>query len=181
MRQTHNPRRSRGRSNRKHNVPHKHQSFESNGPDVRIRGNAHQVYEKYLALARDASSAGDRVSAEGYYQHAEHYFRILSDSTDPQSAQRQQQRGRENGRDRQPREETAADGNGAAAKINGSEGPTPEAGPAQVEVAEETPVAEQKRAPKAKSAAKAKSATKEEREPDEKTASKADGEQPASA
>ncbi|MDJ0946779.1 MAG: DUF4167 domain-containing protein [Kiloniellales bacterium] len=104
MRQAHNARRSRGRSNRKHNVPLKHQSFESNGPDVRIRGNAHQVYEKYLAMARDATSTGDRISAEGYYQHAEHYFRIMNDSTDPQSAQRpqqQQQRQRENGHDRQ--------------------------------------------------------------------------------
>ena len=102
MRQAHNARRSRGRSNRKHNVPLKHQSFESNGPDVRIRGNAHQVYEKYLAMARDAHSTGDRISAEGYYQHAEHYFRIMNDSTDPQSGSRpQQQRPRENGHDRQ--------------------------------------------------------------------------------
>lgn len=59
------------------------QSFDSNGPDVRVRGNANQVYEKYLALARDASSAGDRVIAESYYQHAEHYYRIMSESTDP--------------------------------------------------------------------------------------------------
>ena len=185
MRQTHNPRRSRGRSNRKHNVPHKHQSFESNGPDVRIRGNAHQVYEKYLALARDANAAGDRVSAEGYYQHAEHYFRILSDSTDPQSAQRQQQqqqqRGRENGRDRQPREETAADGNGAATQINGSQGPVAEIESAPVEAAEVPPAAEPKRASKAKSAGKGKSAPKEERDSEEKTAAQADGEQPASA
>ncbi len=162
-------------------MPHKHQSFESNGPDVRIRGNAHQVYEKYLALARDANASGDRVSAEGYYQHAEHYFRILSDSTDPQSAQRQQQRGRENGRDRQPRDESTADGNGAAAQMNGSQGPVPEAEPGQVEVVEEKPAAQQKRAPKGKSASKAKSASKEEREPEEKAASQADGEQPASA
>ena len=110
MRQAHNARRSRGRSNRKHNVPLKHQNFESNGPDVRIRGNAHQVYEKYLAMARDANSSGDRISAEGYYQHAEHYFRIMNDSTDPQNAarqqqqQQQQQRGRENGHDRQARD-----------------------------------------------------------------------------
>jgi len=45
---------------------------------VRIRGNAFQVHEKYLALARDAAGAGDRVAAENYYQHAEHYFRIYS-------------------------------------------------------------------------------------------------------
>lgn len=45
---------------------------------MRIRGNAFQVHEKYLGLARDAASAGDRVAAENYYQHAEHYFRIYS-------------------------------------------------------------------------------------------------------
>jgi hypothetical protein len=44
---------------------------------MRVRGNAWQVYEKYQALARDAQSAGDRVAAENYLQHAEHYFRII--------------------------------------------------------------------------------------------------------
>ena len=51
-------------------------SFESNGPDVKIRGSAQQVQEKYLTLAHDASSSGDWVSAEAYYQYAEHYHRI---------------------------------------------------------------------------------------------------------
>lgn len=51
--------------------------FDSNGPDVRLRGTAQQLFEKYLQLGRDATSAGDRVAAEGYFQHAEHYFRIL--------------------------------------------------------------------------------------------------------
>ncbi|MCG8593041.1 MAG: DUF4167 domain-containing protein [Kiloniellales bacterium] len=123
MRQAHNARRSRGRSNRKHNVPLKHQSFESNGPDVRIRGNAHQVYEKYLAMARDAQSTGDRISAEGYYQHAEHYFRIMNDSTDPQGGQRQQQqRQRENGHDRQGQDgDQRADGVEPAKAADGTE------------------------------------------------------------
>ncbi len=52
--------------------------FDSNGPDVRIRGTAHQVCEKYLTLAKDASSAGDRVLAESYMQHAEHYQRTIN-------------------------------------------------------------------------------------------------------
>ena len=52
--------------------------FDSNGPDGRIRGNAHQVMERYLALARDASSQDDRVMAENCYQHAEHYLRLLN-------------------------------------------------------------------------------------------------------
>jgi hypothetical protein len=55
----------------------RHQTFDSNGPDVRVRGNAWQVYEKYQSLARDATSAGDRVLAENYQQHAEHYYRII--------------------------------------------------------------------------------------------------------
>jgi hypothetical protein len=58
-----------------HNV---NRAFDSNGPDnVKIRGHAQHVYEKYQQLARDASSGGDRVLAENYLQHAEHYFRIL--------------------------------------------------------------------------------------------------------
>ena len=55
----------------------RHQSFDSNCGDLRVRGNAWQVHEKYQALARDASSGGDRVLAENYLQHAEHYFRII--------------------------------------------------------------------------------------------------------
>ncbi|MCY4034863.1 MAG: DUF4167 domain-containing protein [Hyphomicrobiales bacterium] len=52
--------------------------FESNGPDVKIRGTAMQVHDKYLTLARDAQSSGDRVAAEGYFQYAEHYQRLIS-------------------------------------------------------------------------------------------------------
>ena len=63
---------------RKHHLPLRLQTFDSNGPDVRIRGNAYQVHEKYLQLARDAQSAGDRVAAENYFQHAEHYYRIIA-------------------------------------------------------------------------------------------------------
>jgi hypothetical protein len=58
--------------------PHRQQNFDSNGPGVKIRGNAYQVFERYMALAREAQSAGDRIAAENLYQHAEHYFRIMS-------------------------------------------------------------------------------------------------------
>jgi hypothetical protein len=54
------------------------QVFDSNGPDVRIRGTAYQICEKYAALAKDAASSGDRILAESYLQHAEHYQRIIS-------------------------------------------------------------------------------------------------------
>src|SRR5947209_10705363 len=52
--------------------------YESNGPEVKIRGTAHHVAEKYLQLARDASASGDYVTAENHHQHAEHYFRLIA-------------------------------------------------------------------------------------------------------
>src|SRR5215469_15400634 len=58
------------------------QIFDSNGPSTRVRGTAHQIFERYLALAREAGTGGDRVAAESYYQHAEHYFRINNASRD---------------------------------------------------------------------------------------------------
>jgi len=69
-------RRSRGRNNRKGPNPLT-RSFESNGPDVKIRGTASHVADKYMTLARDAQASGDPVSAENYLQHAEHYNRIV--------------------------------------------------------------------------------------------------------
>jgi hypothetical protein len=65
--------------------------YESNGPDVKVRGTAQTVADKYLQLARDAHSAGDTVMAEGYFQHAEHYLRILA-AAQPQSQQNEPQR-----------------------------------------------------------------------------------------
>lgn len=59
-------------------MPHRIQSFESNGPNVKIRGNAYQVFERYVALAREATASGDRIAAENFFQHAEHYFRIMN-------------------------------------------------------------------------------------------------------
>jgi hypothetical protein len=51
--------------------------YESNGPDVKVRGNAQTIADKYLQLGRDAQSSGDIVMAESYFQHAEHYLRIV--------------------------------------------------------------------------------------------------------
>jgi hypothetical protein len=65
-------------------------AYESNGPDVKIRGTAHHIAEKYLQLARDAQSSGDTVAAESYLQHAEHYFRLIAAA---QQAQQQAQFG----------------------------------------------------------------------------------------
>ncbi|HVJ53979.1 MAG TPA: DUF4167 domain-containing protein [Aliidongia sp.] len=85
------PKRSRGRNNNMNNpqhnngrprIPHRSQTFDSNGPGIKIRGNAYQVFERYVALAREAVSSGDRVAAENFYQHAEHYFRIMNANGD---------------------------------------------------------------------------------------------------
>ena len=65
--------------------------FDSNGPEIRIRGTAQQLFEKYLQLGRDATSSGDRVMAEAFFQHAEHYFRILN------AMNQAQQQGQPNG------------------------------------------------------------------------------------
>ena len=92
MRQGQQHRRGRSRNNNNgggnHNQGHSNnnnrkgqnpltRSFESNGPDVKIRGTPAHVAEKYVALARDAQSSGDPVLAENYLQHAEHYYRII--------------------------------------------------------------------------------------------------------
>ena len=68
--------RMRGRNRRGHNPLTR--VYESNGPDVKIRGTAHHVADKYMQLARDAQTSGDPVAAEGYFQHAEHYFRLIA-------------------------------------------------------------------------------------------------------
>ena len=72
-----NTNRQRSRNGGRKHVNPLSRNFESNGPDVKVRGNAAHVAEKYLQLARDAQSSGDSVMAENYLQHAEHYFRVL--------------------------------------------------------------------------------------------------------
>jgi hypothetical protein len=80
--QHHHNKRMRGRNNQQHNNRRNQNPltrvYESNGPDVKIRGTANHVAEKYLQLARDSQSSGDPVSAENYFQHAEHYFRLIA-------------------------------------------------------------------------------------------------------
>ncbi len=113
-----NVKRMRGRNHRGGGggVPIRHQSgnvplnrnhvFDSNGPDLRIRGTSQQLFEKYLQLGRDAMSSADRVMAESYFQHAEHYFRILNAMN--QAAQLQ---GQTNGAGPQRRPPYERDGN----------------------------------------------------------------------
>src|SRR5438067_11710844 len=85
MRNGQNKQRMRNRNNNNNNNNHNRRGqnpmtrvYESNGPDIKIRGTASHVAEKYLQLARDAQSSGDFVAAENYYQHAEHYFRMIA-------------------------------------------------------------------------------------------------------
>ena len=86
MRNGQNNKRMRNRNNNNNNNNNNNRRgqnpmtrvFESNGPDIKIRGTASHVAEKYVQLARDARSSGDPVAAENYYQHAEHYFRIIA-------------------------------------------------------------------------------------------------------
>src|SRR6187401_29441 len=70
--------RMRGRGNHSKSSNPLTRVYESNGPDVKIRSTASHVAEKYIQLARDSQSSGDPVAAENYYQHAEHYFRLIA-------------------------------------------------------------------------------------------------------
>lgn len=109
----------RARNNRNHSRRgggggNRNQSFDSNGPDVKVRGSAAQVAEKYAALARDASSTGDRVAAENYLQHAEHYTRIVNANNEKAAEAARERAERE--RQDEPQGEAVVErtGNGAA-------------------------------------------------------------------
>jgi hypothetical protein len=79
------------------NIHNPNRTFDSNGPEVKIRGSASNVYEKYLQLARDANASGDRVMAENYLQHAEHYYRIMAAQQQALQQYQQQQAAQQQG------------------------------------------------------------------------------------
>ena len=105
-------------NNRGPRPPHRSQTFESNGPSVKIRGNAYQVFERYIALAREAQTSGDRVAAENLYQHAEHYYRIMNAQGEghgqgqprPTTPADNEMGGNEMGGDGQPRDDDEGQG-----------------------------------------------------------------------
>ena len=109
--------------------------FDSNGPDIRLRGTSQQLFEKYLQLGRDATSSGDRVMAEGYFQHAEHYFRILNamnqaaQQNQPQNGQQQVQqpdgRGPQHGGGHRQRYQTDESAQAATPEPEEAESQTP--------------------------------------------------------
>ncbi len=113
MRPNQQNKRSRSRNNNRKSSNPLTRSYESNGPDVRVRGNAAHIAEKYMQLARDANSSGDSVAAENYLQHAEHYFRIISAAQDQaniqQSARLEQNARTEQGDNRSPGESANGD------------------------------------------------------------------------
>ena len=109
MRQPQNAKRGRGRGRRGNgnaqpNVPNRNTSYESNGPDVKLRGNAQQLNEKYLALAHDAAAAGERITAEAYTQFADHYFRLHQAAID--AAEERKAQNAAQAAERQPRAES---------------------------------------------------------------------------
>ena len=81
MRQSQKSSRTRSRGRKPSNPLSR--SYDSNGPDVKIRGTASHIAEKYQSLARDALASGDMVMSENYYQHAEHYLRIIAAAQTP--------------------------------------------------------------------------------------------------
>jgi len=99
MRQPQNAKRGRSRGRRGNNngghnhVPNRNTSYESNGPDVKLRGNAQQLHEKYMALAHDAATSGERISAEAYTQFADHYFRLHQAAVGVAESKRQPDQG----------------------------------------------------------------------------------------
>ena len=110
-------------------------TYDSSGPEVKIRGSASHVYEKYLQLARDANSSGDRVMAENYLQHAEHYYRIMAAAA-AQQAQYQAQQAAMNAQhggqpqpNGQPQNGAPQPGNGGSgASFSLADGPSEEEG-----------------------------------------------------
>jgi len=127
MRPNQQNKRSRSRNNNRKSSNPLTRNYESNGPDVRVRGNAAHIAEKYMQLARDANSSGDSVAAENYLQHAEHYFRIISAAQDQmqtqQIARAEQTVRAEQGDNRYPDEGGESDaGTGQGALILATEG-----------------------------------------------------------
>ncbi len=164
--------RSRGKSNRNRNSGgnNLNRVFDSSGPEGKVRGTPQQIIDKYSQLARDAMLSNDRVAAENFLQHAEHYTRLLSEAQRQAEAKRvqaeqanrdRQQREREEREARLARQEAhaAAQGNTMAPeapiKSDPSEMPQPETAAPVAEAARdsnlvETPESKPKRAPRAR-------------------------------
>ncbi len=91
MRASQKPNRTRGRGSRKPTGSNVNRVYESSGPEGKVRGTPQQIIEKYLSLARDAQTSGNRVVAENFLQHAEHYQRILVEAMGARQERRDNQ------------------------------------------------------------------------------------------
>ena len=96
--------------------------YESNGPEIKIRGTASHIAEKYLQLARDAQGSGDPVSAENYYQHAEHYFRIIAAAQEQFRQNQPQQQQPPQRMDNDMRDENADEADAEFSAFGGEQG-----------------------------------------------------------
>ncbi|MEH6528059.1 MAG: DUF4167 domain-containing protein [Sneathiella sp.] len=106
-----NSNRSNNNNNNNRRAPNGNRNYDSNGPDGKIRGTALQVYDKYIAVATDAQTAGDRVAAENYFQHAEHYFRIVAANNAAKQEKMSEQQAQSNGQDSDNNENSKRQGN----------------------------------------------------------------------
>lgn len=109
MRPSQKPNRARGRGSRKPNGNVVNRVFESAGPEGKVRGTPQQIVDKYLTLARDAHTSGDRVMAENFLQHAEHYQRILLEAQGPRDEPRQSRMSDQDGADGDGRDDSDAE------------------------------------------------------------------------
>ncbi|MEL6220734.1 MAG: DUF4167 domain-containing protein [Pseudomonadota bacterium] len=134
MRSTQKSNRTRGRGNRKSNGNNLNRVYDSSGPEGKVRGTPQQIIDKYLSLARDAQTSGDRVMAENFLQHAEHYQRILLLATANQPEQRREN-GQAEGEDEAQPETVAAEDRDRGRRRGGEAEPAPGEGP-QPEIAD---------------------------------------------
>ena len=124
MRQGQHNKRARGRGRKPQNPANR--TYDSNGPDVKIRGTAAHIADKYQSLARDAQVAGDPISAENYMQHAEHYSRIIAAAQAQMQAQAQNQQQQQGAQDQpqngaQARNDDTPDSDTGDKAANGSD------------------------------------------------------------
>lgn len=132
-------------------------SYDSNGPAGRVRGNPHQVHEKYLSLARDAQ-ADDPILAENLLQHADHYFRIIAEATGNKPRREDNRRDDQSDQDDNRREETMdGETNGNMAAADGGDGHQPQANGADDGAAQEQEAPKRTRRPRRPKAQDAKS------------------------
>jgi len=122
-----NSRRGRSRGGGKRHSNPRNQTFDSNGPEGKVRGTPQQILDKYLSMARDAVSAGEHITAEGFYQFAEHYYRILNaDQQNRQRAENQQaqqdDKGGSDSDDRQDETQSDDGGNDSQERASKSRG-----------------------------------------------------------